>query len=215
MSRRVRKAPDAAIFDARTIRVTLAASLQSGPWFRLAQTAYLDPFYPNPGSRFTPKSLAFPCIYLAVDKATTVSEVYGDRMALAQEAGDKFYTITKAEASAYAYATIAKLPDPLAICDLTDSETLLNTGLDITSYHDDDLATPQEWAERIVHHPAKFDGIQYRSRHTDKHCLVIWNRPGSKRDFRTAMAFDADGPFLHSKEAFVSATMRGLKLSFV
>jgi len=211
----VRKAPDAAIFDGRTIRVTPAAALHAGPWFRLAQTAYSDPFYPNPGSRFTPQSLAFPCVYLAVDKATTVSEVYGDRMSLAQEAGDKFFTIAKAEASAYAYAAVAKLPDPLAICDLTDSETLLNTGLDITSYHDHDLAVPQEWAERIVQHPTKFDGMQYRSRHTDKHCLVIWNRPGSARDFRAEITFAADGPFLHSKEAFGAAIMRGLKLSFV
>ena len=215
MSRGIREAPDVGVFNARSIRLTASAKLAETPWYRLAQTAYSDPFFANQASRFTPSSWHFPCVYLAKDKQTTVSEVFGDRMALAQAAGVTVFSIPRALADSYRYRTVSILPGDLKLCDLTDAETLQNTGLDIASYHLANVQVPQLWAERIANHPSGFDGIQYRSRHTDQHCLVIWIRPDLTRDLRREMTFGDSGPFRHSKEAYASAALRGLKLSFL
>jgi len=211
MSRGIREAPDSGVFNVRTIRVTMSAKLAGTPWFRLGQTAYKDPFFANQGSRFTPSSWKFRCVYLAVDKQTTVAEVFADRMSLAQAAGMNVYSIPRAMADRYRYSTIATFPTDLRICDLADAQTLQNTGLDISSYHLADLRVPQLWAERIANHPAGFDGIHYRSRHTDQLCIVLWIRPGATPELTAEMEFIDAGPFRLSKEAYASAALWGLK----
>jgi len=215
MSRGVGHSPEDAIFNKRSIRVTASAKLDRTPWFRLVQTAYKDPFFANRASRFTPSSWRFPCVYLAVDKQTTVAEAFGDRMALAQGAGMRVFSIPRAVADGYRSSTVETLPSDLKICNLTDAETLQNTGLNISSYHLADIHVPQLWAERIANHPATFDGIHYRSRHTDRHCLAIWIRPGATRDITAEIQFHDSGKFRHSHEAYASAALRGLTLSFL
>jgi hypothetical protein len=76
------------VFDRRVLPVTLGATLPMTPWFRLYRKAYASQFYASKGSRLTPWSGDFPCVYLAQRKETTVAEVWGDRLAAQQAPGD-------------------------------------------------------------------------------------------------------------------------------
>jgi hypothetical protein len=79
-----------------------------------------------------------------------------------------------------------------------------------------DFSVTQQWAELIANHPAAFDGIHYRSRHSDQPCLVIWTRPdGSGPVSESAFSLKLDGEFIYSASAYSLAEKMGLKLAFV
>jgi RES domain-containing protein len=208
----VRQPPSQAEFDSIAIAGSADASLLDVlPWFRLASTAFSSQFFASPGSRLTPISMAFPCVYLAEDKVTTVAEIWGDRFYAQRKAKMKLYSIAKSDAEALRFLQSGPLPS-LTLCDLTDSETRQRVGIDSATLYTTDLSVPQGWAEVLARHPRNFDGILYRSRHTDRLCIVAWNRPGRLLDHE--FTFPDASPFLESPESYTVAQTMGLALSF-
>lgn len=214
MTRDLRLPPDQADFDTRTIPVGDLRLMKHLSWFRLYRTEYSNLFFPSKGSRLTPASGDFPCMYLAASLETTVAEVWGDRLAAQRDAGGTVHVIPRAQAEKWAYLETEPLPADLRICDLLDSDTRLATGVDSGALYATDLAIPQTWAEHIARHPACFDGIRYRSRHTDEACLVLWTRPERQPPLDQALRCKAVGPFLDSDAAFILAGKIGVRLSF-
>lgn len=213
--RDLRKAPAQADFDQITFGAFDASKLAARPWFRLSSKLYASEFYANPGSRLTPNSRRFSCVYLAEDKATTVAEVWGDRFFARRSAGHKSYSISKGDADALRYVSEKTLP-PLNLCDFNDTDVFLKVGIDDGTLYSVDLGFPQSWAEVIAGHPNKFDGIFYRSRHTHRDCIVAWNRPVPLgRDLEREFTFVEEGPFTDSLESHEIATKIGVTLSFV
>ena len=227
--RSVRRPPEQAAFD----RIELTPSafpIETLAWSRLAKVAYRSQFYASTGSRLTPISRHFPCAYIGESPETVVAEIWGDRFYAHRALGHPIYAIFESEAVQWQYLRVKILPK-LNLCDLTDPETLLATGFDAATLYDTELKIPQGWAEAIARHPAAFDGILYRSRHTQQLCIVAWTRPAPKavitplasgvhvrhsgRALDKEFEFEPVGPFLNSVSAYSVATTMRLKLSFV
>lgn len=189
--------------------------LGGSDWFRLARIVFPNPFFASPGSRLTPSSREFPCVYLAENLETTVAEVWGDRFVAQLESGQPVFAISRSQASAWSYLRVAPLPRDLKICDLTDADTRLVVGIDSATLHATDLAIPQAWAECVARHPARFDGIRYRSRHTDEFCLVLWSRGDDSQPLETRTTFEPWGDFCESESAYSVAGKIGVRLAFV
>ena len=212
--RSIRQAPEQAAFDRREIPVKSGAEWADLPWYRLYRVEFPDQFYASTGSRLTPLSREFPCCYLGSTLETTVAEVWGDRLAAQRDLGGEIYVISAAQAKSWAFLKVESLPRDLRLCDLTDSDTRLATGLESGSLYCTDLQIPQTWAERIARHPDRFDGILYRSRHTDEPCLVLWSRPDSPSILPARLAFSPAGDFNESAAACLLAAKIGIRLSF-
>lgn len=212
--RSLRNAPSQESFDAREIPVTLPESADLGHWFRLSRVEFPTQFFPSTGSRLTPDTGKFPCAYLAGSKETTVAEVWGDRFAAHRDTGKLLYVIAADQAHKWAYVSTPPLPPLLRLCDLTDAATRLAVGIDSATLYATDLAVPQEWATRIACHPARFDGIRYRSRHTDEVCLVLWTREDAPQPLGPRLLFAPAGMFAESDAAYVLAGKIGIRLSF-
>jgi hypothetical protein len=65
-------------------------------------------------------------------------------------------------------------PITVNLYDLTASRSAKKIGMDLATLYALDVNFPREFAHRLHDHPAKFDGIQYVSRHTQAPCLVLW-----------------------------------------
>lgn len=213
--RSLRSAPSQADFDRRAIPVTLSGQLSGTEWYRLARTEFSKPFFASPGSRLTPLSRQFPCVYLAGVLETIVAEVWGDRFAAQRESGRPIYTISRSQASKWEYLRATPLPRDWKICDLTDADTRLAVGIDSATLHTTDLPIPQAWAECVARHPARFDGIRYRSRHTDDFCLVVWSRGDDAVPLDMRIGFEPWGGFCESEPAYSVAGKIGVRLSFI
>lgn len=209
MSRVVRQPPAQAEFDTRDIPATGRSLVVAT---RLCNPTYPSQFYASPGSRLTPASRTFPCVYLAATRETAVAEVWGDRFHAHREKGHALYVIPASDAAKLAFLEVEAVP-PAKLCDLTDGEVLQRAGLDQATLYTTDLKVPQAWAERIANHPAKFDGIRYASRLTNDVCMVIWLRPGGP-DFEKQLTFREHVPFLDSTAAHAVAAKQQLRLSF-
>lgn len=214
MIREIRLPPDQAVFDKRAIPVSDLRMEINLSWFRLCRVEFPGQFYPSKGSRLTPASGAFPCVYLAASLETTVAEVWGDRLAAHRDAGGAVHVIARSQAETWAFLETEPLPPTLRLCNLMDSDTRLAAGMDSGALYAADLTVPQAWAERIARHPALFDGIRYRSRHTDEACLVLWTRPERRPALDQMLRFQPAGPFLDSDAAFILAGKIGVRLSF-
>lgn len=214
MNRELRLPPDQAAFNLRPLPVSDLRVFRELSWFRLYRVAYPNQFFPSKGSRLTPASGEFPCVYLAASLETTVAEVWGDRLALHRDTGGEVFVITRAQASQWAFLKTASLPPSLRLCDLTHSDTRLAAGLESGALYATDLSVPQLWAERIARHPACFDGIRYRSRHTDEVCLVLWSRAERKPPLDRVLCFNEAGPFCESEAAYILAGKIGVRLAF-
>lgn len=211
----IRQAPEQAAFDQRSIPVTLLSDTTAGPWHRLYRKEFANQFFPSPGSRLTPESGKFPCVYLASSRLTTVAEVWAGRMAAHRDLGREVHVIPLPQAERWAYLEVSNLPGNLRLCDLTDSATRLATGLDAGTLYASDLAIPRAWAERIARHPARFDAIRYRGRHTDELCLVLWDREGEAPPrLSERLHFETTGEFAESDEAHELAAKIGIRVSF-
>ncbi len=215
MDRTLRMAPAQADFDARKIPFTNLRTLATKDWFRLARKGYPSHFYPSPGSRLTPDSRDFPCVYLGASLETTVAEVWGDRLAAQGASGKSWYVISSAQALDWEFVRPGQLPEDLHICDLTQSNTLLAIGIDSGALYSPDLSVPQAWATRIARHPANFDGIHYHSRHTCEPCLVLWTRSGAEIPLENRVDFTPCGEFLNAHDAYILAGKIGVRLSFI
>jgi RES domain-containing protein len=207
----VRQAPAQADFDRITLGEFDLRSLGLTPWFRLASVRHASHFHANPGARLTPRSMAFPSVYLAEDKETTVAEVWGDKFYAQRLLEPKIYSIPRSEAAVLRFFTCGDLPR-LNLCDLTDADTRMSVGIEDGTLYNPDLKIPQGWAEVIARHPQHFDGILYRSRITGRLCFAAWNRPG--RLLEREITFTDSAPFLESPESYSVARKTGVKLSF-
>lgn len=214
MNRNLRQPPDQADFDERVLPVRDLGCAAGQPWFRLYRVEFASQFFPSKGSRLTPSSGKFPCVYLAASPETTVEEVWGDRFAALRHAGGRVCVISRCQAQRWAFLQTGPLPVDLRLCDLTDRDTRLAVGLDSGTLYATDLTLPQAWAERLARHPARFDGIRYRSRHTDEICLVLWGRPERQPPLDTQIDFQPIGPFLDAEAAFILAGKVGVRLAF-
>lgn len=214
MVRELRLPPTQADFDTRALPVSDLRGRSGQPWFRLHRVEYANRFYPSKGSRLTPISGDFPCVYLAASLETTVAEVWGDRFAALREAGGTVHVISRSQAEKWTYLEAGPLPAELRVCDLTDADTRLAAGLDSGTLYAIDLEVPQAWAECMARHPLQFDGIRYRSRHTDEDCLVLWTRPERRPALDETLSFRPAGAFLNSDAAFILAGKIGVRLSF-
>lgn len=215
LPRTIRPAPSQEVFDQRRLPVATSEQVGIGPWFRLCRKEFASPFFPSPGSRLTPISRQFPCVYLAATQVTTVAEVWGDRLAAQRESGGSIFSIPASLAAKWAFLKMECLPADLRLLDLTQSASLLAAGLDATTLYVPDLSIPQGWAERVARHPAQLDGIAYRSRHTGEKCLVLWDQPSGTRDVESRIGFEPAGEFLESDETYLLAGHLGLRLAFV
>lgn len=213
--RTLRPPPDQGLFDRRAIPVCTVAELGKAAWFRLYRTAFASQFYPSKGSRLTPWSGDFPCVYLAETMETTVAEVWGDRLAAQQAIGADTYAIATAQARQWAYLRVNQLPPNVSLCDLTAADTLLAVGLDAATLFQPDLEMPQRWAECIARHPLRFDGILYPSRHTGEKCVVLWENPIERGQLERAISFELEGEFVGSEAAHILAGKLGIRLAFV
>jgi len=214
MDRDLRLPPDQATFDQRVIPVRDTLTEKKRSWFRLHRVAYPNQFFPSKGSRLTPSSGNFSCVYLAASLETTVAEVWGDRLAALRDAGGSIYVITESQAKQWSYLKTPVLPLGMRLCDLTDRDTRLASGIESGTLYSTDLAVPQLWAERIARHPAHFDGILYRSRHTDELCLVLWIRPERKPPLEHLLRFESAGAFCDSEASHIIAGKIGVRLAF-
>jgi|APTNR8051073442_1049403.scaffolds.fasta_scaffold26238_3 hypothetical protein len=212
--RDLRQPPDQASFDQRSIPVMRAPMLPPLPWYRLYQKEFAEQFYPSKGSRLTPLSGAFPCVYLAHSAETTVAEVWGDRLAAHRATGAEVYVISGDQAKRWGYLKLKAMPADLKICDLFAAETRLAIGIESGTLYAPDLSLPQTWAERIARHPAGFDGIRYRSRHTDEACLVLWSRPTDSQPLAQRIEFESVGEFIEADAAYLLAGKIGIRLAF-
>lgn len=212
--RNLRQPPDQTVFDQRDIPTLKSASLRVLPWYRLYRKEFAGQFFPSRGSRLTPDSGDYPCVYLALSEETTVAEVWGDRLSAQRDLGGDVFVIPSDQAKRWAYLELSHLPVDLKICDLFDADTRLALGIDSGSLYTTDLAFPQAWAQRIACHPARFDGIRYRSRHTDEGCLVLWSRADDAVPLSTQLRFRAAGEFIDSDAAYILAGKIGIRLAF-
>ncbi|MCW5560182.1 MAG: RES family NAD+ phosphorylase [Verrucomicrobiae bacterium] len=182
-------------------------------WVRLSKAAYPNQFYANRKSRLTPASGRFPCVYVAATEGTAVAEVWGDTWWYQKQVLKKeIHAIPAKTAEEFAYL-VMRPPPSLTLCDFTDEATRLAIGLDGAVLNAADLTIPQAWAEAVATHKNGYDGIVYRSRHTDHPCAVLWARPGV-RALDREIAFAAGGPFRDSPAAFETAGKIGIRLSF-
>jgi hypothetical protein len=130
-------------------------------------------FYGNAGSRRTPHSLSVPCLYLARAEKTAFFELYGDRLYAAKQAGKR---MIMAETELNPRVFVGIRTEPIRLCDLARKGGGSKLHFDAGTLWAADFECPQKFAEAIHRHPAKVDGIRYRSRHADETCLVVWNR---------------------------------------
>jgi hypothetical protein len=180
------------------------------PSVRLATKGFASQFYVHPDSRLTPLSGDFPCVYLGENKATAIAEKWGDRFYGSRKLG--VFTIPRMLAATGEFLT-TPLP-ALTVCDWTDPQVRLAIGIEGGTQNATDIALPRLWAERVARHPAKYDGILYRSRHTDQLCVVLWLRPGG-RALESELHFTSCGEFRDAPEAYAVAARCGLRLAFV
>lgn len=209
--REIRLAPSQADFDKVVFEPKTIPASGSADWKRLAQKRYSHQFYPSAGSRLTPSSLNFPCVYIASSLKTTVAEVWGDRLYAAREAKKKIFSIPAVEAATWAYLDV-KVVTQLLLCDLTDADTRGAVGIEGGTLNCPKLAVPQAWAEVIANHPLRVDGIKYRSRHTDEVCVVAWSRGDGSVEAK--LQFTLAGEFDHSTPAYELAKTMNIGLSF-
>jgi hypothetical protein len=74
----------------------------------------------------------------------------------------------------------------LHICDLANAKTLSVIMADLSALMHQDLACPQAWGLAIQKHPAKFQGLRFKSRFNGKPCLAIFERDALKGQLREA-----------------------------
>lgn len=165
--------PTQQAFDELPLEVT---RIESRHWWNLRwkQHAVRDKFlFASENGRFTPAGGTTPCIYLSPSPRTSFRELYGDKLYGAKNAGRLLeFSVERMKAQVFVQVEIP----PLRVCDLTNGQHLEAVGIDVATVTAPAIQYPRVWAERILRHPAQFDGIQYENRHTKEVCVVAWAR---------------------------------------
>ncbi len=214
MTRDLHQPPEQSRFDQIVLPIRPPGMWAALTWYRLSRGEFPSPLVASKSSRWTPLSGDFPCIDLAVDPQTSVAEVWGDRFAAQRAMGAEIYVIPRQQSQHWNYLQTTGLPDDLRLCDLMDADTRLALGMDAEALYTTNLHPLQLWAERIARHPTGFDGIAYRSAHTDLACLVLWSRADAAVPLEKRLTFERAAEFLNSDAAYVLAGKTGLRLSF-
>lgn len=127
--------------------------------------------FASESGRLTPGNV--PCVYLSTSHRTSFRELYGDALYFAQKAN----RLPNISLTALTERVFVRVDTPaLRVCDLTDGSQLEAIGIDLATLTAPAIEFPRQWAERILRHPAQFDGIRYESRHTKQVCMVTWAR---------------------------------------
>ena len=145
------------------------------PWFNLRWSIHATAahtFFASRSGRLTPSSGAVPCLYLARDAETSFEELYGDFCDAAEKRGTAF-ALRPAEAANRLLVRTTEETE-LKICDLTRPGVAKQIGLDLGTLYAPEIRLTREFAQRLHDHPAKFDGIVYRSRLMSTKCVVLW-----------------------------------------
>jgi hypothetical protein len=173
MARELRRPVDTAEFN--RLALTPVKKRLAVSWWNLRWTAHDKPdqlFFATVSGRLTPASGKVPCLYLAPNRETSFYEIYGDLVDAGKKRGQEpRFSGKELEERVYlkTTGTIA-----VKLYDLTASRSAKKIGMDLATLYAPDVNFPREFAQRLHDHPAKFDGIQYVSRHTQAPCLVLW-----------------------------------------
>ncbi len=133
-------------------------------------------FSKNRDHRFSPPDGPWPLLYLADSIETCLLERFGDELYEGERA---------LAACIWRSRSVSRIRVPaLRICDLTDAKTCAALGVDAGALCANDLAIPQAWSLGLQLHPARFDGLRYRSRFGKGACLALFGRPPVERRLR-------------------------------
>lgn len=144
-------------------------------WWNLRWAGYDKPgmrFFATASGRLTPSSGTVPCLYLAETQETSFYEIYGDVVDAAQKRKQEpRLTMSELEQRVFLRNTG---PTSLILYDLTEPKSAKAIGTDLATLYAPDVSLPRLFAQRLHDHPARFDGVQYISRHTQAPCIVLW-----------------------------------------
>ena len=128
-------------------------------------------------SRFSHPSFRFPVLYLAVEKLTSFWECFGDELN-DQAPGQR--ALSRAQLGSREWVSFNIVPHVLVV-DTTDARVLRTLGADASTFFAEYTVT-QAWAKALMEHPARPDGLYYRSRlHATRKCLAVFGKPGFRR----------------------------------
>lgn len=191
------------------------------PWFNLRWAANALPgqtYFASHSGRLTPSSGKVRCLYLARDCETAFEEVYGD----AYDAAEKRSMVFAMPLEDTAQRVFLRTGEPfeLRVYDLTQRGAGKRIGLDLGTLYAPHVRHTREFAQRLHDHPAKIDGILYRSRLMNTRCLVIWATSRSavpallhhswlKQHLRSDPAIDPDCYLFKRRTALASVPTTG------
>jgi hypothetical protein len=146
-------------------------------WFRLHQSGHSPTrFSLDAHHRYSHQDCPYQVLYLGADAHTCLFERFGDK------AYDNQNAIPQSLWHAHGFSTI-HVPD-IRVCDLTNARTLTAMRVDLSSFMHTSIAVPQEWGLAIQRHPARFQGIKFKSRFNGKACLALFQRDGVENRLR-------------------------------
>lgn len=122
-----------------------------------------------PGHRFSHPDAPSGLLYLGNASNTCLWEVFGDIML--DSCG------ISARRWENSHLSRIRSDATFRICDLTNENTRLQLGTDLSALMSTDLRVPHAWGLAIQNHPAVIDGIRYLSRFDSLPCLVLFERP--------------------------------------
>lgn len=140
-------------------------------WFRVHRSKR-DPihFTIDAAHRFSHLDCTAPLLYMGADIETCLWERFGDTM---------FDGEHHLPASLWLASSVSEIHLPeIHVCDLTSTATRNRLHVDLSALTSFDLSIPQAWGLAIQQHPARFDGIRYRSRFCNRPCLALFNHAG-------------------------------------
>ena len=147
----------------------------TGFWYNLRWEDYAVPdktFFASTTGRLTPDSGSVPCLYLARERETAFEELYGDFFDAAEKAGTD-YNLPLIEATKRVFLRTTS-PVKLRVYDLTAKGAAKRIGLDLGTLYAPAIEHTRAFAQRLHDHPARFDGVLYRSRLMNTRCVVTW-----------------------------------------
>ena len=145
------------------------------PWWNLRWAHHADlkaPFFTSATGRLTPNSGTVPCLYLAKTREAAFFELYGDDLDAAQKRS-QCHRFLRGELVRRIFLRMSA-DFTVKLYDLTAKKSARAIGLDLATLYSPTVNYSREFAQRLHDHPAKFDGIQYLSRHTQSICTVLW-----------------------------------------
>lgn len=161
--------------DFADLKLAAVKKALRAPWWNLRWQAHAraeQTFFASKSGRLTPDSGKVQCLYLARNRETSFYELYGDDIDMAEKRGLQ-YRFRRADLEQRIFL---KTPADLTVrvYDLTTQRSARAIGMDLGTLYSAQVEFPRAYAQRLHDHPARFDGIQYVSRHTQTPCLVLW-----------------------------------------